>query len=59
MSSPRFSLVVPAKAPRAGRYVRHPRELILLVLAAAAYLPYYFADVYLQIYSMRSLIVFV
>lgn len=49
----------PGKAPRAGRYVRHPRELILFVVAAAAYLPYYYADVYLQIYSMRSLIVFV
>jgi hypothetical protein len=49
----------PAKAPRGRRYVRHPRELMLLVLAAAAYQPYYFADVYLQIYSMRSLIVFV
>jgi hypothetical protein len=49
----------PAAARRAGRYVRHPRELTLFAIAAAAYLPYYFADVYVQIYSMHSLIVFV
>lgn len=52
----------PATAPAAaerGVYISHPRELILLALAAVAYLPYFFADVYVQIYSMKSVLVFV
>lgn len=52
----------PAAAPAAserGIYISHPRELVLFALAAVAYLPYFFADVYVQIYSMKSVVVFV
>ncbi|HYX66335.1 MAG TPA: hypothetical protein VE935_19115 [Burkholderiales bacterium] len=46
-------------APERGIYISHPRELVLFALAAVAYLPYFFADVYVQIYSMKSVLVFV
>lgn len=46
----------PAKPRRRPRFLR---ELLLLALAAVAFLPYFFADVQLKIYSLHSLIVFV
>lgn len=39
--------------------ITRPRELILLALAAISFQSYFFADVYLQIYSLNSVIVFV
>ena len=41
------------------RRPRFHRELLLLALAAVAFLPYLFADVQVRIYSLRSLIVFI
>ena len=52
----------PAVAPAPARrriYVTHPRELLLCSIAALAYMPYFYAGVYAQIYGMKSLIVFV
>ncbi len=46
-------------APERRRFITHPRELILLALTALAFQSYFFADVYLQIYSLNSVIVFV
>ena len=47
------------RAPERGRFITRPRELILFALAAMAFQSYFFADVYLQIYSLNSVIVFV
>jgi hypothetical protein len=41
------------------RHVRNPRTMTLLAIAALAYLPYFFADVYVQISSLPCIIVFV
>ena len=49
----------PAPAPMARRAPGHRRHLILIALAALAYLPYFFADVHLQIASLPHVIVFV
>lgn len=46
-------------APQRARFITHPRELILFALTALAFQSYFFADVYLQIYSLNSVIVFV
>ena len=48
-----------APGPEKRVYLSHPRELLLLAMAALAYLPYFYADVYVQIYSMKSVVVFV
>ena len=41
------------------RHLPHPRQLAMFAAVAGAYLFYYFADVYTQIYSLHSVIVFV
>jgi hypothetical protein len=49
-------------APAAAKkrvYLTHPRELLLFGIAALAYMPYLYADVYVQIYSMKAVLVFV
>jgi len=48
--------LAPAVAPAASP---HRRYLFLVSLAALSYLPYFFADVYLQIASLPCVIVFV
>jgi hypothetical protein len=40
-------------------YIRRPRLMILLAIAALSYLPYYYAGVYVQISSLPGVIVFV
>ena len=41
------------------RHIRHPRVLLLFTVAALSYLPYFFADVSVQISSLPRVIVFV
>ena len=45
--------------PPSGKYLTRPSALCLLGLTAMSYLGYFFADVELQIASMRSMVVFV
>ena len=40
-------------------YILHPRELLLLAVAALAFLPWFFADVQVEILSLRAIIAFV
>jgi hypothetical protein len=47
-----------APAARPAR-ISNPRQLILLAIAALAYLPYFYADVNVQIASLPRIIVFV
>ena len=47
------------EAPKQRVYVRRPRLMVLLAIAAFSYLPYFYADVYVQISSLPGLIVFV
>ena len=49
----------PAEKSSLHRHFSHPRALILFAVAALAYLPYFFADVYVQISSLPCVIVFV
>ena len=50
----------PAAAPKSKRpHILHHRELLLLLVAALAFMPYFFADVHLQIYRLKHLIAFV
>ena len=51
--------VVLATAPVKGPLITNGKRLLLLGLAAASYLQYFFLDVYLQIAAMPTLIVFV
>lgn len=48
-----------AAAPNKPVRVSHPRELCLFAGLALAYLPYFFADVQVQISSLPCIIVFV
>jgi hypothetical protein len=50
-----------AGTPTAAKhtYLRHPRELFLFAVAALAFLPYFFADVQVQIACLPHVIVFV
>ena len=54
---PGASSAVPVPARK--QYVRNPRAMTLLAIAALAYMPYFFADVYVQISSLPCVIVFV
>lgn len=58
-SPPTPMVAGPAAGEKRTYYVSHPRELLLFFLAALAYLPYMFADVYVQIASLPCVIVFV
>ena len=51
----------PAAEPATKRppHILHHRELLLLLVAALAFMPYFFADVHVQIYRLRHLIAFV
>ena len=51
-----------AQPPRPARrrpYIFHTRELLLIAVAALAFMPYFFADVHVQIYRLKHLIAFV
>lgn len=58
---PAAPMVHPAAAPAPKKrvYFTRPRELLLLAMAAFAYMPYLYADVHVQIYSMNAVVVFV
>lgn len=63
-AAPAQACLAQASAParawhKLSSQVRHPRELMLIALAALAFLPYFFADVQVQISSLRCVIVFV
>ena len=51
--------VVVAAAPAKRPLVTNGKRLVLFGLVAAAYLQYFFLDVYLQIAAMPALIVFI
>jgi hypothetical protein len=57
---PETATEAPAAAPAPKRpHILHPRELLLLAIAALAFMPYLFADVHVQIYRLRHLIAFI
>ena len=49
----------PAETSSLARHIRHPRVLLLFTVAALSYLPYFYADVSVQISSLPRVIVFV
>ena len=49
----------PAETAPLERHIRHPRVLLLFTVAALSYLPYFYADVSVQISSLPRVIVFV
>jgi hypothetical protein len=53
------NVLVVSTAPARSPLVTNGKGLALLGLAAAAYLQYFFLDVYLQIVAMPTLIVFI
>lgn len=53
------SASAPAETHSLARHIPHPRVLLLFTVAALSYLPYFYADVSVQISSLPRVIVFV
>jgi hypothetical protein len=57
---PETATEAPAAAAAPKRpYILHTRELLLMAIAALAFVPWFFADVQVEILTLRSIIAFV